>query len=335
MKITTAQKIKLGLFVMTTIVILTISLYLIGKKQHLFGHTIQITAVFSNVNGLKTGNNVRYSGINMGTVQRIVMVNDSTICVDMILEETILKHMKKNAMAVVGSDGLVGSMVINIFPGEPGGSALQEGDTLQSVKKVSTTDMMSTLSMTNENAEELSRNLLRISQSINDGKSTLGLLVKDEDMGADLRATMANLKSASQEATGTIVKINEVMSSFDEKESLFYVLVKDSVAGQQFRTVMDHLEESSANIDQVIVNLNEIILKVKNDKGMFNYLVSDTVFVNNIDETVRNIKQGSFMLNENLEAMRQNFLFRGYFKKQEKERKKEERKLQKQADQSE
>ena len=170
MKVTSSQKIKLGMFVILTGVVLIISLYLIGKKQNLFGNTFKITAVFNNVNGLKLGNNVRYAGINVGTVKEILMINDETICVDMVIEESIRKHMRENAFAVVGSDGLVGSMVINIFPGDGKGDILQEGDTIMSVRKKSSTDMMSTLSITNDNVAELSRELLKFWDSKSGGQ---------------------------------------------------------------------------------------------------------------------------------------------------------------------
>ena len=143
MKITDTQKAKLGMFVMLTGLLLIVSLYLIGKKQNLFGDSFKITAVFHNVSGLKLGNNVRYAGINVGTVKEIIMVDDSTICVDMVIEENIRRHMKENAFAVIGSDGLVGSMVVNVFPGDRKGQVLQEGDTIRSVRKKSSTDMIS------------------------------------------------------------------------------------------------------------------------------------------------------------------------------------------------
>ncbi len=329
MKITDTQKAKLGMFVMLTGLVLIISLYLIGKKQNLFGDTFKITAVFNNVNGLKLGNNVRYAGINVGTVKEIKMVNDSTICVDIVIEEGIRKHMKKNAFAVVGSDGLVGSMVVNILPGDAKGMVLQEGDTILSVKKKSTTDMISTLNITNENAAELSQELLKITHSINEGKGTLGLLVNDETMGADLKETMVNLKTVSQDASKVIEEIKTVARSANNKDNLLNVLLKDSVAAQQFRTVMGNLEQSSEDINLVIKNLNEVIISIKEGEGTFNYLVSDTILVQDIGETVKNIKEGSVMLNENLEALRHNTFFKGYFKKQEKERLKEEKRLQK------
>ena len=330
MKITSAQKAKLGMFVILTGLVLIIALYFIGKKQNLFGETFKITGVFNNVNGLKLGNNVRYAGINVGTVKEITMVNDSTICVDMVIEEGIRKHMKENAFAVVGSDGLVGSMVVNIFPGDGMGEVLKEGDTIFSVRKKSATDMMSTLSITNDNAAELSKELLKIAQSINEGKGTLGLLVNDEEMGTDLKVIVANLKTVSQDASKVIEEIKGVVNSANNEDNLLNVLLKDSVTADQFRTIMTNLEQSSEDMKLVISNLNEVTVKVKEGEGALNYFVSDTVLVKDIDETVKNIKKGSVMLNENLEALRHNTFFKGYFKKQEKERLKEEKRMQKQ-----
>ena len=329
MKVTDSQKVKLGLFVMLTGMVLIAALYLIGTKQNLFGDTFKITGVFSNVNGLKLGNNVRYAGINVGTVKEIMMVDDSTICVDMIIEESIRKHMKENAYAVVGSDGLVGSMVINIFPGDRKGAVLQDGDTIRSIKKKSGNDMMATLGVTNDNVAELSKELLKITRNINEGKGTLGLLVHDEDMGSDLKETIANLKNASQDASKVVDEIKDVVSSVDSEDNLLNVLLKDSVAANQFRSIIANLEQSSEDINLVIHNLNDVILSVKEGEGTFNYLVSDTILVQDIGETVKNIKQGSVMLNENLEALRHNTFFKGYFKKQEKARLKEEKRLKK------
>lgn len=325
MKVTNKQKIRLGLFVILTASTLIAALYLIGKKQNIFGNTFYISAIFENVSGLKIGNNVRFSGINVGTVRNIKMINDTTICVDMAMEESILPHIKINSIATIGSDGLVGSMVVNIFPGKGLAPQLQPGDTLRSVKKISTNDMISTLSVTNQNAAELSKQLLKITTKINEGKGTLGLLVHDEAMGADLKATVFNLKSASEDVSKVVSEIQKVIAAINQEESLLHVLVKDSVSARQFKNVMSNLEKSSQNIDSVISNLNEVIVNVKNGEGAFNYLVHDTVLVNDINETVKNIKTGSVLLNEDLEALQHNFFFKGYFKKQEKQRLKEEK----------
>jgi phospholipid/cholesterol/gamma-HCH transport system substrate-binding protein len=272
---------------------------------------------------------VRYSGINVGTVRKITMINDTTICVNMAVESDILEHIRKDAKAVIGSDGLVGSMVLNIFPGTVETDLLKPGDTLSSIRKISTSDMMSTLSVTNENAAELSSELLKITSSLNEGQGTLGRLLNDEEMGNDLKETVKNLNKASREASEVINDLKTVISDIEFEESLLYVLVNDSLAASQFRSTLTHLETSSEQIEEAVENLNSVILEVKEGDGTFNYIVNDTTLVNDIDETVKNVKQGSVLLNENLEAMRHNFLFKGYFKKLEKEERKEAKRAKK------
>ena len=74
MKKSDSQKIRLGLFIIISTLLLISILYFIGNRQNLFGKTFKISAVFNNVNGLILGNNVRYSGINVGTVKDIIMI---------------------------------------------------------------------------------------------------------------------------------------------------------------------------------------------------------------------------------------------------------------------
>jgi phospholipid/cholesterol/gamma-HCH transport system substrate-binding protein len=87
-----------------------------------------------------------------------------------------------------------------------------------------------------------------------------------------------------------------------------------------------NLEESSQRIREAANDLNEVVTEVKTGEGTFHHIIKDTTLVRDIDETVRNVRKGSEMLNENLEAMRHNVLFRGYFKKLEKQEKKEQSK---------
>jgi phospholipid/cholesterol/gamma-HCH transport system substrate-binding protein len=323
MKTSNTQKFSLGLFIFIVTIIFVFALYLIGNKQNLFGNTFRISAVFNNVNGLILGNNVRYSGINIGTVKNIVMINDSTICVDMIIEEKMLQHMKKNAVAAVGSDGLVGSMVINIVPGKEVSEALKPGDTIQSYNKTSTTDMLETLNTTNDNAAKLTSDLLKITETIKEGKGTIGMLIEDAEMASDVKQTVSNLKTASANSSATVLELKKIITAINYDESLAAVLLSDTASANKMKSIIENIEQSSMDIDSVITNLNSVVLDFKNGKGTVNYMINDTVLVNNIDETMKNIKEGSVRLNENMEALKHNFLFRGYFRKLERQKQKE------------
>ena len=72
MEKTTSEKLRLGVFMIVGSLLFVGAIYLVGDRQNLFGKTFTISANFNNVNGLQPGNNVRYSGINVGTVKTIV-----------------------------------------------------------------------------------------------------------------------------------------------------------------------------------------------------------------------------------------------------------------------
>lgn len=325
MKKTDKQKINLGLFIIVSMILLIIALYFIGNRQDLFKKTFRISTVFKNVNGLILGNNVRYSGINVGTVKDIVMINDTTIWVDMVIENKILKHLKKNAVATIGTDGLVGSMIINIVPAKGITDVLNPGDTIQSFSKISTNDMMTTLNTTNDNAAILTANLVEITTAINKGEGTLGMLIRDNEMATDLKQTIVNLKTTSLSATKIIEKLNTIITSVNYDKSLAAVFLSDTISAKKMKSIIANFDKSSNEINNVVSNLNDVVLEVKNGHGALNYMVNDTAFVRNIDETIKNIKEGSIRLNENLEALKHNFLFRRYFRKLEKERLKNEK----------
>ena len=325
MKKSNVQKFNLGLFIILSTIILITALYFIGNRQDLFKKTFRVSTVFKNANGLILGNNVRYSGINVGTVKNIVMVNDTTIWVDMIIEDKILKHLKKNAIATIGSDGLVGSMIINIVPSKGITVPLSAGDTIKSYSKISTNDMMTTLNTTNENAAILTADLVKITTAINEGEGTLGMLIRDAEMASSLKQTIINLNSTSLSASIAFKELNSIISAIDYDNSMAAVLLSDSISAQKVKSIISNLDKSSNDINSVISNLNDVVLDVKNGKGTVNYMVNDTVLVQNIDETVKNLKEGSIRLNENLEALKHNFLTRGYFRKLEKQKRKEEK----------
>lgn len=320
---TTSENLKLGIFVVFGTILLVIAAYLIGNRQNMFGKTFTVSAVFKNANGLQKGNNVRFSGINVGTVKAIEMINDTTIKVNMIIDENMLGHIRKDAIATIGSDGLVGSMILNIIPGKGTADMIEPNDELESFSRIATQDMLSTLNTTNENAAMLTADLLKVTQSLTKGKGTMGRLLNDTIMATDLRQTITNLKNASWEANTTIQKLNNMIQQINLEKSTAGVIFNDTITGKKMRDIITNLETSSTGIDKMTKNLNIVVDEIKEGKGAINYLVNDSTFVNNLNTTIKNIEEGSIRFNENMEALKHNFLTRGYFKKLERQKKKD------------
>lgn len=325
MEKSTSQKLRLGLFVIIGLLVFVLAVYFIGDKQKMFGKTSHLKAIFNNVSGLQLGNNVRYSGINVGTVRGIEMINDSTIKVDMIIDETIFPHIRKNAVATIGSDGLVGNMIINIIPGKGMEASVAPGDEIKSLSRIRTDDLLNTLGVTNKNAALLTADLLKITDQINNGKGTVGLLLKDTSLANNLKETIHYLKITSKGTSESVIRLNRLISSLENKNNVIGLL-KDTAVASNMKEVVLNLEKSSTEINKVVTNLNSTIVNIKDGKGAVNYLSNDPELVRKIDSTMTNINQASYRLNENMEALKHNFLFRGYFKKQEKTKLKEQKK---------
>jgi phospholipid/cholesterol/gamma-HCH transport system substrate-binding protein len=329
MEKTTSQKLRLGLFVIIGLTLFILAVYFIGDKQQMFGKTNQLSAVFNNVSGLQLGNNVRYSGINVGTVSSITMINDTAIKVDMLIDKTIFPHIRKNAIATIGSDGLVGNMIINIIPGKEKATSISPGDEIRTLSRIRTDDMLNTLGKTNKNAALLTSDLLKITNEINQGTGTVGLLIKDSNLANDLKQTVHYLKITGQGSSQSITKINQLLSSLENKDNVIGVL-KDTAVANNLKKIVLNLKQTSTQIDNVVNNLDTTIVNIKNGKGAVNYLSNDPELVRKIDSTMTNVNEASLRLNENLEALKHNFLLRGYFRKQEKAKLKEEKKAEEQ-----
>ena len=323
------EKMKLGIFVIVGSVLLVIAVYLIGNQKLMFGSSFEISAVFKNINGLQVGNNVRFSGINVGTVSNIEMTNDTTIRVRMTIEEDMLGHIKKDAIAAIGSDGLVGSMIINITPGKGKDGLVKDGDEIRSLSRIASEDMLQTLNVTNENAALLTQDLLTLTNALLKGEGTLGRLIFDSTMAGNLNATIANLKMTSDNANQTMDELNDFFTSETLEHSPAGVILKDSLSGEKVKLIISNLVASSMEIDTMLAELHDFVANLNEGEGAVNYLIQDSIFVQRLDSTMQNIEEGSERLNENMEAMKSNFLFRSYFKKQEKEEKKAQKEAEK------
>jgi phospholipid/cholesterol/gamma-HCH transport system substrate-binding protein len=134
-----------------------------------------------------------------------------------------------------------------------------------------------------------------------------------------LKETMHYLKLTSKGASETVTKIDKLVASLDNKDNVVGV-IKDSAVANKIKNMVTNLDQSTKEINVVIANLNATILDVKEGKGAINYLANNPELVQKIDSTMTNINEASVKLSENMEAMRHNFLFSGYFKKQEKQK---------------
>ncbi len=327
----TSKKISVGIFIIVGTILLITALYSVGKRQHLFSSNIQLKAIFTDVSGLQVGNNVRYSGVDVGTVGKIQMTAEGKITVEMSVDEKAAKFIKKNAVASIASDGLVGSMVVNLVPGEKKISKMVvSGDYIQVRTKVTIDEIMATFSKTNESAVLITADLAKITHKIVEGKGSLGAILSDTLLENDLRYAVSGMKRTAEGASDAVAKVNAIISKINYDESAAAVLLSDPKSRAKIQNVFSNLEKSSKDINKISQSLDDYVFEIKSGKGSLNYITKDETLVKNIDSTIISVKGAAEKLNENMEALKHNFLFRGYFRKaehkQEKDLKKKETK---------
>src|SRR5450432_2787161 len=188
---------KLGIFIVTGLILLVLGLFFIGKQKNLFISVFQLKAVFNNVSGLKPGNNVRFGGIAIGTVDGIQLVNDTSVLVNMNIKSEIRKFIKEDASASIGSDGLVGDRVVLISPGTMNREAVRDNEVLVSHSPVETEQIMAGLKTSADNAAIITQQLAEVAYKVNHGRGIISRLLGDSSMGNNLNATMVNLKKGS------------------------------------------------------------------------------------------------------------------------------------------
>lgn len=320
------QKIRLGLFVIAGTTLFVTSMYFIGDKQELFGSTFQINAIFSNVNGLQKGNNVRFSGIDVGTVKNIKIQNDTSIMVIMIIREDVREFIKKDAVAMIGTDGLMGNKLINIKPESISSQVVVvvvvEGDTLSTYQGSDTDQMLKRLERTNTNIVMITNSLVGIIKEIEEGKGTIGKLVTDTSLAQNIDETLLNLKESSKKTTKILKSIEENIQHINLGEGTVGSLLMDTVFASNVEGMIKELMIASSNTKEITEEIQELIINIKKGQGIVGSIIADSTLARNLEKSVENIQLGSEAFNENMEALKHNFLFRGYFKRQEKKRKK-------------
>ncbi|MBP1671950.1 MAG: hypothetical protein H6Q22_1522 [Bacteroidetes bacterium] len=191
-------KVRLGMFITGGFLLFFMAIFIIGKQQNLFNPVFKLTTTFHSVSGLQVGNNIRFAGINVGTVDNITIINDTTVGVDMLIRKEIHKFIKADCVVNIGSEGIIGDRLLIITQGGIYSNMAKEGQQITSNEPVEMDGIMSSLQVTADNAAVISDQLAQIMIKVNSGSGTLGRLIRDSTIAANISETIVNLKKSSK-----------------------------------------------------------------------------------------------------------------------------------------
>lgn len=307
---------RLGLFVLGGTALLVLGLYLLGSKRSLFSSTVTVTTTFQHVGGLRPGNNVRYAGITVGTVEDIAIQSDTAVLVTMAVRTKDAGHILDNAIASLGTDGLMGNKLVNIGPGEGAGSPIVEGSPLRSSVPLDTDEMMRTLDRTNINMAEITDDLRELSGRINQPGSLVSLL-SDTMLAQQVRGSLTELEHAASHMRNASAGVDAILADVRSGQGALGILVGDPAAEQQVRGWLSTMQQLADSLAHASTELDRFAKGLNDPQGTAYALTRDTAVAGDVRRTLDQLQKSSVTLDEDLKALQRNWFFRKYFKEQE------------------
>lgn len=320
------DNVKLGIFVLVGLIMLIFALYMVGKDTNLFSKNYILKVQFDNAKGLMIGNNVRYAGIQVGTVKKINFLNDTTIEVVMLIDEKMKSYIHKKDEVSIGTDGLVGNKILNITHGEDRTALAENDDILVTKKNIDTDEMLEVLNKTNVNIALISEDLKMTVQRLNNSTAFWEIL-NDKTMPTNLKKTLVNVRNATDKADNLVAELQTVVSDIKNGKGSIGGILRDTAMLVNLNSAVDKIKLVGDNANNLANELNILTQGVKQDinngKGTINAVLKDSILVQKLNQSLNHIEEGTSNFNQNMEALKHNFLFKGYFKKLEKNKKKE------------
>ena len=286
------KAVNIGIFISLGILIFIIGIYIIGKQQNLFEQTLKIAAIFRDIKGLKVGDKVLFSGIDIGTVSSIELISDTRVKTGFTIKKDVIKLIKQDSKVTIANEGLMGGKIVIILPGSDQSQPVYEDDILQTIEQVDIDEILKEVKKSSENISSVSKNLLDITDKINRGDGIFGKIFTDTTVTGNLDITSRNITTLSE----NLVQISE---KANKGQGLMGKLFTDTLFSRQ-------LDSVGYNLNTITGDLSEIAEKVNAGEGVFGRLFTDTSLTynlylssHNLEKTTRNLTEFSHRLNDN------------------------------------
>jgi len=319
------RAIIVGLFIFLGLLFLLAGILAIGNLRSTFVRKIHLTAVFEDVNGLQSGNNIWYSGVKIGTVHDMSFFGDSQVRVTIKIDEKSQQYIRKDAKVKISTDGLIGNKIIVIYGGTVLAPPVVDGDTLGVEVTASSEEMIAVLQENNRNLLAITTDFKTISKNMAEGNGTVGKLLKDETLYNSLGVTLASLQRSSAHAEKLTAAISDYGAKLNSEGSLANDLVTDTTvfknvqaSVQQLKQMTTTASDAADNLKTASTNISNATSKLENKNSPIGVLLYDEASAEHLKKTLRNLDSGSEKLDEDLRAVQDNFLLRRYFKKKKK-----------------
>ncbi len=314
---TKLNNVKLGLLIAGGLLLLFAGLFYVGRQQNLFSNVHYLNAYFNDVRGLQEGNNVRYSGIDVGTVDDIKIISDTLVKVRFSVRKNIARFVKEDSQAEIGTEGLMGNKILVLYPGSPGAESVKEYGEVPVNPTLDFDDLMKELGSASNKISEITSNINRITNKLNSGYGLLGKLLNDTIMPEQVDILGDNVLQASR-------NINSITRKINNGDGDLGKLLNDDEVSESLNRSLRSIDSLGAEAERLTENLNMVTKQVIHGQGVVNKLLYDSVFADELDHSIQQIDETVVEIKQASEAVSESWILRMFSGKDKKKKKKKD-----------
>ena len=301
-----SRQARLGLVVLVGLLGAVAFLFVIASQGNLLASTFGVRATFNDVGGLLPGANVFYSGYAVGRVSDVQLPNEPgrPLTVFMEIDEEIRPLIREDSRAAIQTDGLVGNVIVSLTPGSPGLPPIAEGGTIEGEDPFAFTAVTDRLFASVSRFDSLTINLTGITTDIRSGEGTLGRFLYDEALYDNTVATteefQATLRTFTARADNLVTVaenasrgVDQILAKVNTGDGTVARFLNEDDVYETFLATAEQLQEGAAQLQTVATDVRAITDRFNQAAGFATL--------------------GAFRFSENMEALKHNFLLRGYF----------------------
>lgn len=306
-----------GVFIIAGVALFVLGIFLVGSRQEAFSRHVLLYTEFSDLDGVTKGSKVQVAGMNAGQVTKIEVPNSPTgrFLVQMRVAEQLHGLVRTDSIVTVDTEGVVGDTFLTIHSGSANAAIAQAESVLPSKAPVSMSDLLthglgimndadatikqvgSKLNVALDGANGAVGNANDLLLGIKEGRGTIGMLLRDETMAAQVRESMSNVQSTTSNLNQASARVNSLVTDVQQRQ------------------LPETLDDTMTQIHSASTQANATIQQVH--QSLTHALGPDSNGVTaaqNISESLSNVNVATGNMAEDTEALKHNIFFKGFFK---------------------
>lgn len=294
-----SRQARLGLVVLVGVVLFVALLFVLANRTFLLSDTYSIRAEFNRVSGLQTGARVLYNGISVGRVEGIQLPTSPglPISVSMQIKDEAKHLIREDSRAVIQTDGLVGNVIVALTDGSPSQPVVAENGRIAGVDPFQFSAVTDKMFESVARFDSVTITLTNIMQDVQSGEGSLGRFMYDEGLYNETVLTAQELRGA----------LGNIGASADR---LVAIAADGSLA---LESVIRKVDSGDGTLSRIL-NEDSMYVALLQSADQFQEISSNLGAITERFETAAgHMAVGAFRFSENMEALKHNFLFKGYF----------------------